>query len=319
MVGRGGYAAYATAPVNRCSRSRGMAVTEAAGFPVQFLTAHACLFEWGDLEADESVLIQAAAGGVRTAAVQLASNAGAEVFGTASSTEKLELAAELGCDHPINYEETDFREVVDEETGGEGVDLVLESVGGDVFERSLDAMAHFGRMVTYGVASGEPASAENRRLLFENKSVRGFHLGQTAARDPERIVEAVPELTAELTNGDLEVVVGETFALEDAADAHRYLESRKSSGNSCWWCSGRSPGSAHRAQDRRTAGNRSSQTVRIVIRRPRPLRASRPTRGRVRRSRLRRVAHPSNANSPTTVRPSRTPGSQSRSSSHIRS
>ncbi|MWV40903.1 NADPH:quinone oxidoreductase family protein [Natrialba sp. INN-245] len=231
MVGRGGYAAYATAPVQSLFPiPEGMAFTEAAGFPVQFLTAYACLFGWGDLEADESVLIQAAAGGVGTAAVQLASNAGAEVFGTASSTGKLELAAELGCDHPINYEETDFREVVDEQTGGEGVDLVLESVGGDVFERSLDAMAHFGRMVTYGVASGEPAAAENRRLLFENKSVRGFHLGQAAARDPERIVEAVPELTAGLTNGDLEVVVGETFALEDAADAHRYLESRKSSG-----------------------------------------------------------------------------------------
>ncbi|ELY66051.1 quinone oxidoreductase family protein [Natronococcus jeotgali] len=231
MLDRGGYAEYATANAGMLFPiPEGMSFEEAAGFPVQFLTAHSCLFEWGDLEDGESVLIQAAAGGVGTAAVQLASNAGAEVFGTASSEEKLELAAELGCDHPIQYTETDFRETVDEETDGEGVDLVLESVGGDVFERSLDAMAHFGRLVTYGVASGEPASAANRRLLFENKSVRGFHLGQAAMRDPDRIMKAVPELTEGLAGGDLEVIVGESFPLADAADAHRYIEDRKSSG-----------------------------------------------------------------------------------------
>jgi NADPH:quinone reductase len=231
MLDRGGYAEYATANAQMLFPiPEGMSFEEAAGFPVQFLTAHSCLFEWGELEEGESVLIQAAAGGVGTAAVQLASNAGAEVFGTASSEEKLELAAELGCDHPIQYTETDFRETVDEGTDGEGVDLVLESVGGDVFERSLDAMAHFGRMVTFGVASGEPASAENRRLLFENKSVRGFHLGQAAMHDPSRIMQAVPELTEGLASGELEVIVGESFPLEEAADAHRYIEDRKSSG-----------------------------------------------------------------------------------------
>jgi NADPH:quinone reductase len=231
MLNGGGYAEYVTANAQLLFPiPEGMSFEEAAGFPVQFLTAHSCLFEWGELEDGESVLIQAAAGGVGTAAVQLASNAGAEVFGTASTDEKLDLASELGCDHPINYTETDFREVIDDETDGEGVDLVLESVGDDVFKRSLDAMAHFGRMVTYGVASGVPASAENKRLLFENKSVRGFHLGQAAKYDSGRIMKAVPELTQGLTDGDLEIIVGESFALEDAADAHQYIEDRKSSG-----------------------------------------------------------------------------------------
>ncbi|WP_306053191.1 quinone oxidoreductase family protein [Natronococcus wangiae] len=231
MLNGGGYAEYVTANARMLFPiPKGMGFEAAAGFPVQFLTAHSCLFEWGDLEEGETVLIQAAAGGVGTAAVQLASSAGAEVFGTASTEEKLDLAADLGCDHPINYTATDFRDVVDRETDGEGVDLVLESVGDDVFERSLDATAHFGRMVTYGVASGVPASAENRRLLFENKTVKGFHLGQAVAHDPSRIMKAVPELTQELTSGDLEVVVGESFALEDAAEAHRFIEDRKSSG-----------------------------------------------------------------------------------------
>ncbi|QRV13763.1 NADPH:quinone oxidoreductase family protein [Haloterrigena salifodinae] len=231
MLDTGGYAEYATAnaamlfPV-----PEGTSFEEAAGFPVQFLTAHCCLFEWGGLEEDETVLIQAAAGGVGTAAVQLASNHGAEVFGTASTQEKLDLAADLGCDHPINYTETDFRDVVDDETDGEGVDLVLESVGDDVFERSLDAMAHFGRMVTFGVASGVPAEVQNRRLLFENKTVKGFHLGQASVHDPSKVMAAVPELTEGLTSGDLEVILGESFALEDAAEAHQYIEDRKSSG-----------------------------------------------------------------------------------------
>lgn len=231
MLDTGGYAESVTAPADLLFPiPDAMRFEEAAGFPVQFLTAHACLFEWGGLEADESVLIQAVAGGVGTAAVQLASNAGAEVFGTASTQEKLDLAADLGCDHPINYTETDFREVVDEETDGEGVDLVLESVGDDVFERSLDAMAHFGRMVTYGVASGVPAEVSNQRLLFENKTVKGFHLGQAATHDPSRVMKAVPELTDGFASGDLEVILGESFALEDAAEAHQYIEDRKSSG-----------------------------------------------------------------------------------------
>jgi len=231
MVNTGGYAEYTTADARTLLPvPDGMSFVETAGFPVQFITAHSCLFEWGGLEEGETVLIQAAAGGVGTAAVQLASNAGAEVFGTASTDEKLELASELGCDHPINYEEEDFREVVDEETDGRGVDLVLESVGGEVFNRSLDALAQFGRLVTYGVASGVPAKAVNQDLLFANQSVIGFHLGQATRYDAGKIMKAIPELTQGLESGELEVIVGEEFDLEEAAEAHRFIEDRRSSG-----------------------------------------------------------------------------------------
>jgi len=231
MVDGGGYAEYAVADARTLLPfPDGFSAPEAAGFPVQFLTAHSCLFEWGGLGEGERVLVQAAAGGVGTAAVQLASDAGAEVFGTASAPEKLEHAAEYGCDHPINYEEEDFRDVIDDETDGEGVDLVLESVGGDVFDRSLDALAHFGTLVTYGVASGKPATASNQRLLFENKTVKGFHLGKASLHDPTKVMKAVPELTEGFENGELEVVVGEEFALEDAADAHSFIEDRDSIG-----------------------------------------------------------------------------------------
>ncbi|WP_276300959.1 quinone oxidoreductase family protein [Halorussus lipolyticus] len=231
MTGQNAYAEYVLADADSLFEvPESMSFAEAAGFPVQFLTAHAVLHEWGELEAGERVLVHAAAGGVGTAAVQLASAADAEVFGTASTDAKLDLAERLGCDHPINYEDEDFREIIEDETGGEGVDLVLDGVGGETFARSLDALSHFGRVVAYGAASGEPGQVETTRLLFENKSVIGFHLGNALQRDPQRVLASVPELQEMLVAGDLEVVVGETFALEDAAEAHEAIENRETTG-----------------------------------------------------------------------------------------
>ena len=225
------YAEYATADATGLfDVPESMDFAEAAGFPVQFLTAHNTLFEWGELAGDERVLIHAAAGGVGTAATQLASEAGAEIFATASTAEKLNLAERLGADHPINYTETEFAEEVNELTDGEGVDLVLDGVGGDTTAESLDCLAHFGRMVSYGAASGMPGTPDTASLLFANQRVIGYHLGQAIKRDPSRVLGAVPELTELLTAGDLEVIVGETFPLDDAADAHEFIENRESSG-----------------------------------------------------------------------------------------
>ena len=231
MLDGGGYAEYATAPAQALfDVPESVSFAEAAGFPVQFLTAYLCLHDWGDLDESESVLIHAAAGGVGTAAVQLASRHGAEVYGTASTSEKLDLAERLGCDHPINYTETDFAEETAELTDGDGLDLILDGVGGETFRESVDALAHFGRIVAYGAASGEPGTVDTATLLFGNKSVEGFHLGRAMQLDPERVYAAVPELSAMLANGDLEVVVGQTFDLADAADAHRALENRGTTG-----------------------------------------------------------------------------------------
>jgi NADPH2:quinone reductase len=247
MTGQNGYAEYVLADADSLFEvPEAMSFEAAAGFPIQFMTAHAVLHEWGGLAEDDRaataaeperasgraqrVLVHAAAGGVGTAAVQLASAAGAEVFGTASTEEKLELAERLGCDHPINYEKEDFREVVKAETGGEGVDIVLDGVGGETFAKSIDALSHFGRVVAYGAASGEPGEVDTTRLLFENESVEGFHLGNALQRDPQRILQSVPELQQMLAAGELEVVVGQTFPLEDAAAAHEAIENRETTG-----------------------------------------------------------------------------------------
>ncbi|MFB6072794.1 MAG: zinc-binding alcohol dehydrogenase family protein [Halobacterium sp.] len=230
MVDGGAYAEYVTAPAAALfDVPDAMSFPEAAGFPVQFLTASLCLHDWGDLDPDESVLVHAAAGGVGTAAVQLASHHGATVFGTASTPAKRDLAADLGCEHPIDYTSEDFVAAVDAETDG-GVDLVLDGVGGDVFRDSVDALSHFGRVVAYGAASGEPGTVDTATLLFGNKSVEGFHLGRAMERDPERVYRAVPELAELLREGVLEVVVGQTFDLSAAADAHRALENRETTG-----------------------------------------------------------------------------------------
>jgi NADPH2:quinone reductase len=228
--GGGGYAEYAvTDAMALIDIPEGVGFAEAAGFPVQYLTAHNCLFEWGGLEEGESVLIHAAAGGVGTAAVQLASNAGAEVFGTASTPEKLQQAADLGCDHPINYTEEDFVEACREGTDY-GLDLVLDGIGADTTERSVDALKEFGRLVVYGAASGEPGAPPTDKLLFGNVTVKGYHLSRGIARKPMKVMGAVPELTEMLADGTLEVQVGTTFDLQDAAEAHEYIEDRKSSG-----------------------------------------------------------------------------------------
>lgn len=225
------YADYVTASVDALFDIPGeMGFEEAAGFPVQFLTAHNTLFEWGGLVEDERVLIHAAAGGVGTAATQLASRAGGEVFGTASSQEKHDLATELGLDHPINYTETDFAERVNDLTDGDGVDLVLDGVGGETTQQSLNCLTHFGRMVVYGAASGQPGQPDTSTLLFNNHTVLGYHLGQAMGRTPQRVLGAVPDLTEALASGELEVIVGETFPLEEAAEAHAYIENRESSG-----------------------------------------------------------------------------------------
>jgi NADPH2:quinone reductase len=227
----GGYAEYAVAnAAGLLDAPEGMGFAEAAGVPVQFLTAHNCLHEWGGLEAGERVLVHAAAGGVGTAAVQIAREADAEVFGTASTESKLELAAELGCDHPIQYTAVDFAERINELTDATGVDLVLDSVGGETTARSLDCLSEFGRLVAFGAASGEPGRPSTEQLLFANQTVHGYHLGRAMEQVPSRVLAAVPKLTNLLEAGDVRVVVGREFDLAEAAEAHRLIENRESSG-----------------------------------------------------------------------------------------
>lgn len=231
ILDRGGYAEYAIAATDALvDPPAALDLAEAAGLPVQFVTAHNALFEWGDLSEGERVLIHAAAGGVGTAAVQLAANAGATVLGTASTDDKLTVASELGVEHPINYTEEDTVEAIDAATGGQGVDLVLDGVGGDAFYDGLDALADCGRIVTYGMASGDIATVATPRLLFENKSVLGYHLGHALDHTPDRVHTGIDRLNERIRADEIRVVVDDEFPLADAAAAHAAIEARETTG-----------------------------------------------------------------------------------------
>jgi NADPH2:quinone reductase len=230
LVGAGAYAESVLADTDSLlDIPDSMSFKEAAGFPVQFITAHNCLHEWGRLESDESVLIHAAAGGVGTAALQLANEAGAEVFATASTSEKLKYASRLGADHGINYTTNDVASEINRLTE-DGIDLVLDGVGGDAFEAGQTALSPFGRIVTIGTASGTEGTPDLDHLRVQNASILGYHIGEAIDQDPDKIHSAVDQLNELLADGRIEIVIGETFALEDAANAHNLVENRESTG-----------------------------------------------------------------------------------------
>ena len=220
----GGYAEYATGSVATVVPiPDALDFTHAAAFAVQGLTAYQTLRESGRLQAGESVLINAAAGGVGTLAVQLAKLMGAgTVVGAASNEDKLALIRQLGADAAINYTQTGWVEQVQQATGGRGVDVVLEVAGGTIAEQSLQCLAPFGRMVIIGAASGERPSFSGIQLMYKNLSVVGYWLTAWMSR-PDRIAAAVMDLMGYLASGKLHIIVGQTFPLAEAAEAHRAI------------------------------------------------------------------------------------------------
>ncbi len=228
---QGGYAEYAIAQANMVIPILpGIDFVHAAALPVQGITAYQLLRESARLQPGESVLVHAAAGGVGTLAVQLAKLMGAgTVIGTASNADKLDLIRRLGADVAINYTENDWVEQVKNATGDKGVDIILEMAGGQIAGQNLQCLAPFGRMVVYGAASGQTAQFSGIQLMYKNQAIIGYWL-TSQLRRPERIAQAVMELMQYLSSGNLELVVGQTFLLAEAAEAHRAIAERKTKG-----------------------------------------------------------------------------------------
>lgn len=231
LIESGGYAEFALAD------SRGliplqdqMAFEQAVALPLQGLSAYHILKTMGRLEKGETVLVHAAAGGVGTLAVQLAKLSGAgKVIATASTEDKLALAADMGADVLINYTEQGWEEKVLEATGGKGVDVALEMAGGEIFNKTLKCLATFGRLVIYGVASGEQSRFYPSSLMARNQSVIGFFLPQIM-RKPELIQSSMAEMLGYLSKGQLKLTIGGVYQLEQAAEVHRLLQSRQTKG-----------------------------------------------------------------------------------------
>ena len=208
----------------------GMELMAAACVPIPFGTAHDCLFEFGRLKAGETVLIQAGAGGVGLAAIQLAKQAGATVLATASSDEKLERLKEFGLDHGINYKTEDFVARARALSGGRGVDLVVDSVG-TTLPGSVAATGYRGRVIQVGNA-GRP---EDHRLdvstLSEmSRTLTSVFFGGALMFEPQRARPMVEELLRKVAEGSLRVVIDRTYPLSEAAAAHAYIESRQAFG-----------------------------------------------------------------------------------------
>jgi len=205
----------------------GLEIVEAACVPIAFGTADDCLFEFGLLQAGQTVLVQAGASGVGLAAIQLAKRAGATVLATASSDEKLERLREFGLDHGINYEQVDFADVARELTGGQGVDLVVDSVG-STLDGSIRALAYRGRCTLVGQAGRDPQPFDASMLMMGNQTLTGVFFGAEIITD--RVREMVARHLDDAARGDLKVVVDRTFPLSEAAAAHAFLESRQAFG-----------------------------------------------------------------------------------------
>jgi NADPH2:quinone reductase len=202
----------------------------AACIPVAVGTAQECLFNAAGLEQGQTALIHAGAGGVGMAAIQLAKQAGATVFSTASTDEKLKRLEPLGLDHGINYAEESFVERVRELTDGRGVDVVLDSVGGENLVDSVEALAYRGTLVSVGVAGRSGSEIEAKSLWGKNNTLRGVYLGGAILAEYPRVHSMIAELIGRVADGDLHVEIDRSFPLAEAAAAHAYIEGRNAFG-----------------------------------------------------------------------------------------
>lgn len=208
----------------------GLDPSAAASIPVAFGTAQECLFTAGGLQAGQTVLIHAGAGGVGMAAIQLAKQAGATVLSTASSNTKLDRLKAFGLDHGINYTEENFVTRVRELTEDRGVDLVLDSVGGSTLTDSVEALSYRGTLVSVGVAGRGGSDVSAMSLWARNNTLRGVFLGGALEAEYPRVHRMIGELFERVASGELKVEIDRSFPLEEASAAHAYIEGRHAFG-----------------------------------------------------------------------------------------
>jgi len=229
-IGMGAYAEY-----TRIRQSRAiplpdsMSFEQGATFPIAALTAWHLLNTCHQITAGQSVIVHSAAGGVGIAAVQIAKAAGARVIGTVSSDEKIELVRKFGADDVINYETHDFAAETMRRTGGRGVDLILDAVGQPTFNKGLTCLAPFGHLILFGSAGGAPDPLNPLILFAKSLKVSGFVVPMVYGMH-EIHRRGLDDVFRLARDGRLTIPVGRKFALADAVEALRYLESRRSTG-----------------------------------------------------------------------------------------
>lgn len=241
----GGYAEKIAVPAERAFPVPGkMSFADAAALPVNYLTAYQALTYMAHLRPGERVLIHAAAGGVGLAAIQLCRLAGAEVFGTASAS-KHDFLRQQGVAHAIDYRTRDFEREILRLTEGEGVDVVLDAVGGKSYRKSYRLLRHGGRLICFGMSSAvagrtrslkalgswwETPSFNALDLMGKNRAVIGVHLGTMGRAEPARVRTWMEEMFKLYRQGKIKPHIGKTFPLAEAAAAHDFIHERKNVG-----------------------------------------------------------------------------------------
>ncbi|MCP5059819.1 MAG: NADPH:quinone oxidoreductase family protein [bacterium] len=227
----GGYAERAVVPTTRAWKMPdAMSFAEGAALPIVYPTSYAGLVYRARLEAGETLLVHAAAGGVGIAAVQIGRALGARVIATAGGEDKLAVAREAGAELAIDYRQGDFAARVMEETGGHGADVIYDPVGGEIFDQSLKCIAWNGRLLVIGFASGTIPTPRLNRVLLKNIALVGLHWPPYFEKEPERVDETFGALFALYYRGAIRPPVHRSYPLEQAAEALAELASRGTTG-----------------------------------------------------------------------------------------
>jgi NADPH2:quinone reductase len=230
LLGSGGYAEKVAVPqAQMIELPPEVDYDQAAGGLLQGLTAMALVHRCARIEPGETIVVEAAAGGTGTLAVQLAKRAGAKVIGLASSEEKRELVQSLGADAAVDSRAERLGEAIREANGGGRVDAVLHMSGGEAFDQEMDVLAPLGRMVVFGIASREQRQISTASLLRGSKSVIGFWLAHLLTRQ-DLLGPMIQDLFAAIAAGELTVTIGEVYPLSEAARAHEDLIARRTTG-----------------------------------------------------------------------------------------
>lgn len=227
LVSGGGYADLCAVPAVQCLPApAGLSLVEAAALPETFFTVWTNVFERGRLAAGETLLVHGGTSGIGTTAIQLAAARGSQVFATAGTDEKCRACERLGAACGINYRTEDFAAVVKELTGGRGVDVILDMVGGAYTAKNLDCLARDGRLVQIATLGGPTAEIPLLPILVKRLTITGSTLRARTPAEKGAIAAALErEVWPLLANGRVKPVIHATFPLEQAADAHRLLES----------------------------------------------------------------------------------------------
>lgn len=231
LDGSGGYASRAVAGLNGTyALPDGISFEDAAALTVTYQTGHFALHRRAGIKAGDTVLVHAGAGGVGSAAIQLAKAAGATVIATAGGPDKKEVCRALGADVAVDYKNEDFVAIVKARTGGRGVDIVFDPVGGDVFDLSTKCIAFEGRIVVIGFTSGRFPEARANHLLVKNYGVLGLHWGAYSLHDPAAVRRVQGELYALHGKGAIKPLISARRPMAEAQAAMTAVASRATTG-----------------------------------------------------------------------------------------